>query len=101
MEVAFGRKTFLLEHCFQIHTGEAGQDGESALPSVGLFDGPGAGAVDGSCAVRLAVAFVLVVLVIVLVVVVFALVSEVASSSASTPGAAVLGLAGGVMCGGV
>lgn len=76
-------------------------DGESALPSVGLFDGPGAGAVDGSCAVRLAVAFVLVVLVIVLVVVVLALVSEVASSSASTPGAAVLGLAGGVMCGGV
>ena len=77
-------------------------DGESALPSVGLFDGPGAGAVDGSCAVRLAMAFVvLVVLVIVLVVVVLALVSEVASSSASTSGAAVLGLAGGVVCGGV
>ena len=77
-------------------------EGESALPSVGLFDGPGAGAVDGSCAVRLAMAFVvLVVLVIVLVVVVLALVSEVASSSASTSGAAVLGLAGGVVCGGV
>lgn len=75
-------------------------DGESALPSVGLFDGPGAGAVGGSCAVRLAVAFVVpVVLVVVLVVVVLALVSEVASSSASTSGVAVLGLAGGVVCG--
>ena len=64
----------------------------------GLFDGPGAGAVGGSCPVP--VAFVVpVVLVVVLVVVVLALVSEVASSSASTSGAAVLGLAGGVVCG--
>ena len=74
-------------------------DGESALPSVGLFDGPGAGAVGGSCAVRLGVAFVVPVVLVIVLVVVRALVSEVASSSASTSGAAVLGLAGGVVCG--